>query len=560
MRILLIPLVVVACNGNGDGVAPPVETGTSTPGAHVTVRDDEASVLVLSQQPSQPDPTPSTLFLGVFAESRRNVLNLAQCLASDPSFCVEELPRNAGDSVVATPFDPSIRDQMLTRDVGHKITLGDWTAKYTSDPTTGLGYYFATEPDVDLPNGPLGLHIPGGDWAEYTGTDDLKAPIPMHVTSPDPKDVTDFFSNAPIHLEWRPGNQGDSGGDVFLLSITPAEERLYKLDDTGSYDLDLSKLHLKDGDSIELLLGRWSVTELNLDGNSVDMEIQSNQVLVGTWRTIGSRDPFTDLYDECVDAESAPSASPGNYYGDLRGSHADLNPKGSGCTGSAAPGIDEVIPIDLQDQDRVTINYQLVADDASLYLLTDCTKVDADTCLAGSDQKPNKGVEQAVYVNNTGGPQRVYAILDAFKKVTDLYNLDIIIDSLGGDVLVPTCVDALTQGPAATGSYHGSIAGFSDLLEPDCAGGPTGAEGMTQILLQPGQELSASVTAPGGDPKLYLLSNCSIADSCFLEDDQKKGESEDIVYTNASYSSEYLYLVVDSDANLGDYVLDITIQ
>jgi hypothetical protein len=541
-----------ACNGDKTVPPPLTETGNTSP--IFTVHDDEASVIALSNLPWLGDPQGGTLFLGMFVETRRSVLNLAQCVASSSSFCVEQIPLAPGSSVVATSFDPSLLDDLATRNVGSPLTLGDWSADYVRDRNSGLGYYYSFVSNTKLPDGPVGLSFPGDDWDGHDGADELAPPTKMNVLSPDPMVDTDFFSNAPIHLEWEPG---DSGG-VYLYAKTPVAQTLYYLEDTGSYDLDLHALHLSNGDQVDLILGRWAVTNLDLDGNSVNVEIQSNQSLRGTWRTIGSRDDFYDLYDECIDAETAPSAVPGNYHGDLRGSTADLDPGPTGCTGHSATGIDAVVPIDLQPDDLLTVNYQLVSDDASLYLVTDCE--DVDTCLDGRDATGKGDVEQVSYYNDSGGPLRVYAVLDSFAQVTDFFNLDIYIDSLGGDVLVPTCVDAIAQGPAPSGSYHGSMAGFPDFLEPDCAGAPIGAEGMTQVLLQPGETLSADVETPSGDPRLYLLSNCAIGDSCVLAKDASTDTKESIVYVNGTTSSQYLYLVVDGATDLGDYFLDITIQ
>jgi hypothetical protein len=366
--------------------------------------------------------------------------------------------------------------------------------------------------------------------------------------------VHDFFDSMPIHLEWEPGSEGD----IYLLATTPIEQRLWLLEDTGSYDLDLGSLGLKEGDTVDLVLGRWSHATVDHDGHEVVIDVQSNQMIRGSWRTIGSRIEMLDSYDECVDAQSAPSAVPGNYYGELLGSTPDLNPTPTGCTGFAATGIDRVVPIDLLPEDLLTVNYQLVSDDASLYLVTDCSN--ALSCLVGRDSGARGDVEQIVWFNDTGAELRVYAVLDAFNDVTDMYNLDIIIESLGGDILVPTCVDAIAQGPAAAGSYHGSISGYADLLEPSCAAPATGAEGMTQILLQPGERLIAEVEAPSGDPKLYLLSNCAIGDSCFLASTTDSDEFETLEYVNTSFASQFMYLVLDADQNLDEYFLDIAIQ
>ena len=107
----------------------------------------------------------------------------------------------------------------------------------------------------------------------------------------------------------------------------------------------------------------------------------------------------------CAAAIDAPSAVPGSYTGDLQGMTKDLNPGNQGCTGFAATGVDAVVPIDLLTEDLLTVRYQLVDDDASLYLLTDCS--DVGTCLDGADEGLKGDVETASFFNDTGAPQRV---------------------------------------------------------------------------------------------------------------------------------------------------------
>ncbi|MEQ1566479.1 MAG: hypothetical protein ABMA64_12630 [Myxococcota bacterium] len=553
MGLLGALIGLCGCNGEKDtGVSPSGDTGGDDT-ATSPVDADDGSVVVLAWAPSWDNPAPSTVVLGLFAADRLGVLNLAQCVGSAESFCTSELPPSPGSSVLVTALDPDLKDDLQTRKVGAEITLGEWVGSYQFDSSTDIGFYYATSSDISMPTGPLGLHL-GGDWGPYDGTDDVRAPTALRVTDPDPTDAQEFYDTVPIHLEWDPGTEGD----LYLYVETPAEQRLYRLDDTGAYDLDLSALGLGNGAAVDLILGRWGRGTVDHQGNQVEILVQSNQRIHGTWRTLGERTEIVDTYDECSLAQTAPSAVPGNYFGDLAGSTDDLNPLPAGCTGFKAAGIDRVVPIDLQPDDQLTVNYQLVSDDASLYLLTDCS--DETTCLAGVDQANAGDVEQIVWFNDTGAPLRVYAVLDAFEAVTDIFNLDIIVESLSTDILVPTCVDAIAQGPAAAGSYHGSVALHADLLQPYCAAPANGGEGMTEVLLGPGEQLRATVEAPGGNPKLYLLSNCAIGDSCFLANDQGAGATEEIVYTNPSPASQYLYLVLDSDSSLNEYFLDLEIQ
>lgn len=558
MRALVAWLMIGGCAGNKlDGIGPgDTDTATGDDDDSVPtgpIRSDEGSFVVLSWLPSAVDEAAETQILGMFVETRRDILNLAQCVGSDSSFCATELPQNAGDSVLVDSLDPTLFEELATRDVGNVVSLGDWKANYAYDSAKELGFYFGAEPNVDLPGGKLGLTL-DGEWGPYAGTDDISSPTAIEITSHDPMVFNEFFDVEPIPLRWVPGDQGD----VYLYVSSPAEQRLYRLEDDGEFDLDLTALGLGDNDVIDMILGRWSLATIDHDGHEIDVEIQSNQRLRGQWRTIGSRTELTDVWDECADAEGAPGVGTGNYFGSIQGFGRDLNPGNNGCTGFPASGVDGIIPIDLQPEDLLTVTYQLTADDASLYLLTDCS--DVGSCLVGEDKTAASGLESVVFFNESGAAVRVYAILDAYNGVTDIFNLDIEIESLGGDILVPTCVDAIGQGPAPSGSYHGTIAGNADLLDPSCATPAGGGEGMTQVYLEPGQRLTATVTAPVGDPKLYLLYNCSIADSCFLSSDTQNNGTETLVYDNATGFSEFLYVVLDSEFNLGEYFLDITIQ
>lgn len=543
----------IGCAGDQGPIKPKNNDDDDDDDTTGPIRDEEGSLVALSWQPSLNGPDAELVLLGMFVESRQNLINLAQCLGSAVSFCAEDLPDEPGEYVDVFAFDEQIVEDLDSREVGSTVTLGPWSSNYGFDSARDLGFYLGVDADNSMPTGPLGVTL-GGDWGEYEGTDDISAPTAIAVSSPDPMDLVDFFDTTPIALQWEPGESGD----IYLYVQAAEERRLYLLEDSGSFDLDLSALDLVEGDSVNLILGRWTRSTVDHDGHEVELQIQSNQPIHGIWRSIGEREPFEAIYDECAAAEGAPSALPGNYYGSIEDLSADLNPGVGGCTGAAATAADGVIPIDLYPQDQLTINYELTSDNASLYLLTDCTNT--STCLEGSDTEPAGDTESVIYLNETNSLLRVYAILDGVGASTGAYNLDIYIESLGSDILVPTCVDAIAQGPVESGLYSGSIGGHADLLDPSCAEPAGGGEGLTQVYLDPGQVLTASVEAPGGNPKLYLVYNCAIADSCFYEDDTAGGIEETLSYTNSTGLSEYFYLVLDAETNLSEYVIDIEIQ
>lgn len=559
MRPMLLPFVAFlgACSGGVPTVPGGTDTGTlvgdDDDDATGPINDDQGSLVVVQTQGSVA-AGPNTLFAGMFVETSRGWENLAQCVAAADSFCIDQWP-SPDDWVPVQPFAPAILADLYSRDVGDTVTLGPWSAAYTFDADVGLGFYFQSYNAATPATGPLGVGFSAGEWGDYAGSADITPPTPIEITSHDPDRNSDFYDSEPIPLRWTPA----AAGEVFLVVDTFAEKRLYALQDDGAHDLDLSGMGLGDGARVGLTLGRWSRATVDVDGHQLEVQIQSNQPIPGIWREIGTRSELIPLYDTCAEAVPAPAVAPGSYFGDFSTFAKNHNPGNGGCTGFAATGQDAVVPIELQPDDLLEISYRLLSDDGSLYLLTDCQ--DEGTCVEGSDRTLTGGTEAVSWFNATGAPVRVYAILDGFQNVTDLFHLDLVITSLAGDVLKPTCVEAIDQGPIVPGSYYGTLSGNVDLLDPDCAAPAGGGEGLAQVYLAPGQQLSVTASAPGaGNAKLYLLYNCSIADSCLFAADSGTGAGESLTYTNSTPFSEYLYLVLDSEVGIGEYFLDVAIQ
>lgn len=540
-------LLLAACD-DGDGAPLPTgHTGTAGDDDDDTVlpfNDDEASVLLLVQQPSAFDPAGSSSLTAVFVETARGWLNLAECFSS---FCTNQWPSAPGDSVVVQGPDFTLQDDLLSRNLGPEVSLGRFTA--AKQRNGDFIYYYVGAPSAgNLGTQPLGLSFEGGAWDPYTGTADVTPPTAMVVSSPPPTETTEFFSADPIHLAWEPGSKGD----VMLLVTTQVERRLYWLEDTGTYDLDLTSLALPDQASVQLDLGRWSLDGVDLDGDVVSLIVKSNQRLDGIWRSIGARDPVT-VYDTCAEARAGTPVASGNYFGDFTDFANDFRPSPGQCTPWNAAGQDAVIPIDLREADQLEISYRLTSGDASLYLTTDCT--DLGECFTGRDAVLGGGTESITWVNE-GADQRVYAVLDAFSTFDSDFTLDVQITSLGGAVLLPTCADAIGQGVIGPGTYQGRLGGNANLLQPACSPLSSGGEGVAQVFLLPGQTLDATATTNGApNAALYLLYNCSISDSCVPD----TVPSKHLQYTNETLGSEFLYLVLDGPPGLDNYVLDIVI-
>ena len=210
------------------------------------------------------------------------------------------------------------------------------------------------------------------------------------------------------------------------------------------------------------------------------------------------------------------------------------------------------------------MTYQLLDDDASLALVTDCN--DKDTCEVGSDNTYQGDPETIQYFNSTGEDQRVHAVLDGWTGTAGLFYADVTVNTMGPPDMYDNCV-AVTAQPAPTtaGMYYTTVTSFTNFLDPAGTCGIStphiGPDAMTKIELQNNETLYAllNMDAPA-DPALYLLRNCNTMTSCAVGADMNLNGFEEVTYQNTSGSAETLYLVVDSKTQLEPYYLTIDIQ
>ncbi|MBA2319699.1 MAG: hypothetical protein H0V89_00980, partial [Deltaproteobacteria bacterium] len=66
---------------------------------------------------------------------------------------------------------------------------------------------------------------------------------------------------------WTPGG----AGDPYLRIVTDDFTRVYKLEDDGEYELDYDALGLGPAERPDLAVGRWSVEEVDVNGNTLTM-------------------------------------------------------------------------------------------------------------------------------------------------------------------------------------------------------------------------------------------------------------------------------------------------
>lgn len=558
MRPYLL-IFLLACGPTPPIGAPSADTDTNpSPGDDddVTVpngNDDEASLALFLWPPRYGTPQPTVAFGGVFVETRRGFVNLAQCVAFPDTYCAKELPDDADNWVDVFSFDEDLLDELLARDIGPSVTLGSYEASKLR--VGALEVYF--DPAAGgLPTAGAGLDLAfgPGEWGTVAIEDAIQVPTPLEITSPETFTWHTFTDTAPVPFRWTPGGTGE----VYLSILAAGNRRLYLLEDDGSFDLDLGGLGLFDAEEISIALSRWTTANVDIDGHELALQVQYDQWFYGAYRDLTG----TELVpaDTCQDAMGDLPVVPGTYWGTLDGFSNDLNPGNGGCTGFAATGQDAVIPYVMQPWEFLTVTQGMPGDDASVYLLTQCQ--DTTTCLDGSDSAQAGANETVTWFNQTDAELPLYIVVDSFGLNDDVFELSIDAVILETDLLVPTCIEAMQQGPAAPGIYTGYLGSNNNILDPtiDCDVSAPGGEGLVQILLQPGETLTATASMPGSDTVLYVLYNCSVVASCAETRDASTTASETISYTNASLGSEIVYLVVDAAGPTGQYIVDIEIN
>ena len=574
------PLLLLLAAGCVDGLIPdlPVpttDTGTYTPITTNTityVNDDEGSVVVIQWLPHVEDPNEVTVARGMFVENARGVYNLAQCVGMQDLWCAYDWPNNYGDVVQVERYDEELLPLLTSTFVGDPLAFGPWNLNHTRDASFQLDVYTRFYDTVEPAEGDLSLTV-GGEWNDWTGIV-VQAPTPFELTSHDPLVRQEFLSNEPLHLTWTEG----SSGDIFLFVDAPNGMFLQRLEDTGEAWLDFNLFQIDEGDDISLYIGRWAEATINLDGNEVNAQVQINQWLHGTYRAFGQREDLDGrMFDDCSTAAGAAPLPEGIYVGDLTGYVDDFDTPDATCTGDIARGRDAIIPVRLQSNEFLEVEYDPLAssvfdgDDGVLYLLdaSVCEGGAPPECLAGSDRGLFGVMEAVGYRNESAFAQDLYIVVDNYdlEPVSDAFYLNVGIEQSLSDPLVSTCAEALANGPLDEGSYYGQMGTYPNLLQ--CApldqtgqpGDPQGfgGDGKAEIYLLPGQTVTAQVTG-SGSPFMYITYNCSLAESC-VSGSQTGGTS--LSYTNQSAVAESVFLVVDAlefSDTVQDYFLDIEIQ
>jgi len=549
--------------------------GATTPGGNGGKDAADSDVGVIDTDPQQLNQDVGSLMLvrkdsgngvkvflyGLFVDEHPGFHNLARC-AVDRGLCFDQLP--ADEDTYIDPnqnltFDPLYSDY---RYVGLTVGLGEFEANYYNDV---VSYYYA---DVTAENGgtpidgKLGATF-GVEWGNYKGNADIEVSQEIELQYPRPGSKVKFHDGDTVLIEWVPNNEGEM---YLTVSAGINFYRLYLLEDDGYFELNVNDLAFGvDPMEVNFNLARWNRGKVQHNGHTLDLLATSEVTFKGEYFYVGGRTEV-ELSNTCGSAITAPITVSGGYWGRLDdwGLTNNIDPISNvNCTGFQASGQDGIFHVQLDPLQNLTAEYLLLTDDASMYVLEDCT--DVQTCVAGSDVGLIGAPEFLSYFNDTDEVQDVYLVADGWQTSTGVFYMDVIIDQVVEPEMYNACTDAMQQQtPTGPGTYYTSYLPYTNLLDPGAGGctqsAQSGPESMTQILVPDGQTLSVNINMDGGDPGIYLLYNCTNALSCAIGSDAQVDGREQFAYQNNSGVSETVYLVIDSKTFLMPYFMTIDIQ
>ena len=498
---------------------------------------------------------------GLFVDEHPGFQNLAECAVAR-GLCFDILPDDEDTYIEPNTnqtFDPLFSDY---RYVGLTVSLGDFEANYYNDV---VSYYYANVTEQTGGNpifGDLGASF-GVEWTDYKGDSDITVSRDIELQFPRPGSTVKFHDGDTVLIEWVPNNEGD-----VYLTVTAGINyyRMYLLEDDGYFELNADDLAFGiDSYDVQFNLARWNRGQVKHNGHTLDLVATSEVSFKGEYFYVGGRTEI-ELANTCGEALTAPITQPGGYWGRLNdwGLTNNVDPAANpSCTGFFARGEDGLFHVQLEPLQILTAEYVLPTDDASVYVLEDCTNV--QTCVSGADENTNGTGEFLSYFNDTDEVKDVFLVADGYLTSNGIFYMDISIDQVLEPEMYNMCPDAMQQAtPLVSGTYYTSYLPYTNTLDPG-AGGCTssaqvGPDSMTQVEVPNGQTLSLNINMVGGDPSMYLLYNCTNALSCAVGTDASVGDREQLFYTNNSGVSEILYLVIDSKTFLQPYFLTVDIQ
>lgn len=557
MRIstVVLSLVFLAACGQSGQPTPPADSDTDpvlpeAPEDTAVPLADEGSLMLTRKLNA--NGTKTVNLFGIFVDEHSGYINAAQCAITNTP-CFDFLPPDEDTSVeidVERLFVPEVSD---FRYVGLDVGLGDWSATYVNGPA--FPYYFADLTPIlgqESVRGWFGARF-DGQWGEYQGERDIYISPDIELIYPKANSTISFHDSDDIRVEWVP----DGAGTIFLTvtetGLNASLARLYMLEDDGYFEFPSSELGFGvDPETVNFKLARWNWGSVKKNGHELEIVATSEVSFSGDYFHVGGRDKL-ELSDKCLPATTMPPLTSGNYWGELAdaGFKDDLSDTDHCTDGLDANAADGFIRVELAPNQFLGVTYDLPDNDASIYLVRDCTN--ADTCVVGADENDDGITESLSYFNATDETEILYLVLDGTAQSTGLFFLDVTLDTLLEPDMYNTCPEAILNAtPMVEGSYYTSYLPYTGSIDPGAGGctgtALTGPESIGLITLQNNETLTASITMDGADPAIYLAYNCAnvSGNACPVGDDNSIGSKEAINYQNTSGGSENLWLVIDT--------------
>ncbi|TNE90421.1 MAG: hypothetical protein EP330_07970 [Deltaproteobacteria bacterium] len=485
---------------------------------------------------------------GVFTDTAVTVPNAAECWISPGALCFDTWP-TADDTYVdldpAAAFDPSA---YTTQFPGDPMVFAD--VELTTRPIAEGRFYYGNAA-AWTGGAAAGLSFIDGSWGNFDNANVLTLPDLVEIIAPDDSETIDPIpSTGTLNLEWTPGN-----GSFGVVVEAGTHLRFWQLADDGAFALDLAGEGIPASASeVVLYFQRWESQEVVANGNPIDVLVRSERRVTVPLFNVGSRTELT-LADTCG-AATTPVAA-GSYFGTLDGNSNTLNPGAGGCTGWPAAAADGIIPVELQNNERLRARGVMADHDTSLYIVTDCG--DANTCVDGSDTPGDGLVEVTAYHNTSGSAETVYVVLDSAVSVGAFF-LDLEIET----VLPANLSDTCNGAPAlAAGRYAGTTVGLSDDYDPGtngCTGTAlAGPDGVLSVTLADLERVTVDLDMLGDNGALYMLTNCNQTNSCVEGADAGSGR-ETLTFTNTTGSQQTYSLIVDSAGTGGAFELEVLFE
>ncbi len=555
-------LALVGCpgpspTGTGD-TDTPSDTDTDSPfggdaGSLTLIREYEDGVLVDAE------------VLGLFMNEDQGFINAAQCARSEESPCLRELP-DAGGRIEYDAADRFVLTSSSYRYVGLDVTYGPYSAPYEVLDDVSRYYLDVTDAEQSNPfTGPADIAL-GVQWGDYSESGAITVPPGLDVSEPRSTSAEVVFSDdTAFHFEWEPIDD-PSGSRMFLIvrdEDPQAPAFVYDVPDTGSYDFDVSTLGLVGDRDLAVQLSRWTLDELDVNGNALNVQSTAQSTFFIRYIDVGNRLPIPPIADVCE--EMPEPLADGGYYGDLTPLGNDYEEAACLQSFDAANGRDGVVVLDVPPQSELSVAYRQLASNGAMYLYDAC--VEEPVCVVGADLVTGTGGTEILSIFNPSPTETetYQLILDADEPASGgLFFLEVFRELIPDPEAADSCVEALGLPDTQSGSYYqADWQGFFNEVNPGLTGctgtALTGPDAILPVLIPDQATIELTLDMPGGDPAMYLLGQCNTVATCVDGVDQP-GETEVLVYQNTSGAAQALDLVIDtSQPTQQPYTLTINI-